>query len=182
MRRSRVCARSSGIEKIDPPGLGTKGRAGRLDRREDGRGLRRRSQGMNSVVANPNEAHVAPAVVTLDEAAIAVAGRHINRAGVRAGRSSCADQSAGGKADTNSGAPVRMGLGAAAGRGKGGGERERAQHGGDLGLGHGGLHPVEFGRPAMAAICMGRAGAEKGSNAHRAGACPAGPGSEKVKK
>src|SRR6476660_7640776 len=112
-RRWRASARSSGIEKIDPPGLGTKDRAGRLDRRKDGRGLRRRSQLVNSVVADPDEAHIAPAVVTLDKAAVAVAGRHINRAGVCVCRGGCADQGACGKADADSGAPVRMSLGAA---------------------------------------------------------------------
>ena len=63
-RKSRACDRSSDIEKADPPGQGHD-RAGRLDRREDGRG-RRRSKCEKSVIADPNDADIAPAVVPLD--------------------------------------------------------------------------------------------------------------------
>src|SRR5262249_50218561 len=128
-----------------------------------GRG--RRSQWADSIaIADPDEAHVAPTVVTFDKTAVAIAGRHVNRAGVGIGPSSRANQRTGGKTDTDTGAPVRASLGAAAGGGEGARERKGGQYeGGRLGLGHGGLHPFEFGMGCIGAICMGRASRGKGS-------------------
>ncbi len=65
---------------------------------------------------------------------------------------------------------LRRGAGADDGGGQGEGGEGR---GDDLGLGHGGLHPVKQGRRVLAAIPMGRGGPEKGSK-NFLGAIPAG--------
>ena len=65
--KSQAFALSSDSEKTDPPGRGHC-RAGRSDRREDGRGGRR-SNGLELVITNPDQAHIAPAVITLHEPA-----------------------------------------------------------------------------------------------------------------
>src|SRR4030095_9221626 len=115
----------------------------------------------NLVVANPDQAHVAPAVITLDETA---RWRDVHGSGIGARNGDSTDQCAGGKSYSDASAPVRMGLGTAAGDGKAARECQRGDGScGDLGLGHGGLHPAKFRRRATAAICMGRAGACKGS-------------------
>ena len=113
--------------------------------------------GLELVIANPDETHVAPTVITLDQPA---RWRDVYGSGIGVRNGGSADRCASRKTDADAGAPVRMGLSTATGGDEAACECQGGEGGcGDLGLGHGGLHPVKFGRRATAATGMGRAAA-----------------------
>src|SRR5262245_3880268 len=103
-RRSSEVGRSPGFKKVTRPDGDTAGRVG-WDRREDGQEAGADLKARSVDVADPDQANVAPAVVTLDVAAA------IDRACIGAGRNGRANHRAGGNADTKTDTKTGVSLG-----------------------------------------------------------------------
>src|SRR4029078_425782 len=103
MPRSPESGRSSGSKKVTRPDGDIAGRVV-WDRREDGRRQAPISRLGSVGVAHPDQANVAPAVITLDVTAA------VDRGCIGAGSDGGTDQRAGGNADTKADNKTRNGL------------------------------------------------------------------------
>src|ERR1044071_5422853 len=108
-------------------------------------------------VADPDQANVAPAIVTLDVTAT------VDRGGIGARSNGRTDHRAGRNADAESDTKTRVSLGVAAGCNEAANEGEGRERGaGDFRLGqHGSLHPFESGAAKLAAYPLVAGGERK---------------------
>src|SRR5262245_12955563 len=156
-RRSSAFGRSPGSKKVTrPDGDHLPGGSCGIGARMDGRQAPI-SALQSEAVADPDQADIAPAVVTLDVTAA------VDRACIGAGCDGRADHRAGGNADTKTDTKSGVSLGASTCRNEAADEREGRERGtGEFRFAqHGSLHPFESGTAKLAAYPLVAVGEKK---------------------